>query len=87
MNDELIKGISGLIVIVIVVLCVVLLSSNFNKCTREITDTHDQMESKVGSTVVIDKDTLIVVDFSWIKDCYILNNGLSVNRAYVDSIK
>ena len=43
------------------------------------------MESHVGDTIIMKKDTLIVIDFSVTNDSYKLDNGLTVNRKIVEN--
>jgi hypothetical protein len=47
----------------------------------------DLMESHVGDTIIMRKDTLIVVDFSTINDTYTLDNGMTINRKIIENGK
>ncbi len=45
---------------------------------------HDsKFKDKVGRKIIIEKDTLLIVDYSIIKDVFILSNGIEVSSELV----
>lgn len=52
---------------------------------KNYTEIEKLMESHVGDTIIMKKDTLIVIDFSVTNDSYKLDNGLTVNRKIVEN--
>lgn len=71
-----------LFIIIIVVMVVII-----NRCSRDIGNIiskHDnEMKSHVGDTVIIQKDTLIIVNYSIWSEDYTLNNGVKIDKEYI----
>lgn len=42
------------------------------------------MKSNIGKQVIIENDTLIILDYSLINETYLLSNGVNVNRVIVE---
>ena len=47
-------------------------------------DLKEQFESKIGTEIIIKKDTLKVVDYSALQDNYLLSNGQHISRIYLE---
>ena len=47
---------------------------------KNYTEQEELMESHIGDTIIMRKDTMTVIDFSVTDDTYTLDNGLTVNR-------
>lgn len=56
----------------------VLLFSFVVRCTDSVKSDKDRYHNKVGSTVVVNKDTLTIVDYKYWSSKFILSNGTEV---------
>ena len=44
------------------------------------------MEDRVGESVVVNKDTLVIISFSTFTDEYMLSNGTSISDEYLNNL-
>jgi hypothetical protein len=51
-----------------------------NKCFHDITKYDNQMKENIGSKIIIEKDTLLIIDYSIINNSYTLSNGKIINN-------
>jgi hypothetical protein len=49
-----------------------------------VVSAEEKVKSKVGSTVIIKKDTLIIIDYSMLKQNYTLSDGREVSFEFID---
>lgn len=47
----------------------------------------EEIENALNTEVILNNDTLIVVDYSIIHETYILSNGLSIHRNMLEILK
>lgn len=50
-----------------------------------IKEEKQKIEAKIGKTIIMDKDTLIIVDYNSILETYKLNNGKEVSFKYAEN--
>lgn len=60
---------------------------HLSNSTKALSDISKLMESNVGKEVVLDNDTLTILDYSLLNSTYLLSNGISVNRVIVEGKK
>lgn len=68
-------------------LCVVLASIFIRSKIDAETKYNTKMESKVGGKVVIQKDTLMITNYSYWRDEFTLENGKKVSPSLVKKMK
>lgn len=68
-----------LILIGLVLLMAVLLTFLTNSCEREFNKEKAKIEVNIGKRVVIEKDTLLITDYSIFESNYTLSNGKKVS--------
>lgn len=75
------KTFTGIFVtfIIIAILVTFSISIIIPKLVKDIDNELVDIKSNLGKNVVIKKDTLMIMDYSIIKDSYILENGIEVN--------
>lgn len=54
-----------------------------NSLSSELNKKTDEYKSKIGQRIVIEKDTLTVVDYSIVMETFTLSNGKQVNSVIV----
>lgn len=54
-----------------------------NGLTKDFTKESDSLKSHIGETVIIKKDTLIIVDYSYLNDNFTLSNGTKVSTGII----
>jgi hypothetical protein len=64
-----------------------MVTAPFKSFAKNYIEQEDLMESHVGDTIIMRKDTLIVVDFSVISDTYTLDNGMTINRKIIENVE
>jgi|TARA_R110000737_G_scaffold240714_1_gene252288 hypothetical protein len=62
-----------------------ILSSGFSEVVGGMDKRDKEMKSHVGETVIIDKDTLTIIDYSFMDNNYTLGNGLKVSEAFLQN--
>lgn len=67
----------------LMIILAIILSSIFNDVETEIDDKKLEYEKYIGETVIIEKDTLTIVDYSIMGDNFTLSNGLNVNKKII----
>ncbi len=61
------------------------LSSGLSEAVGAMDKRDKEMKSHVGETVIIDKDTLTIIDYSFTDNNYTLGNGLKVSEAFLQN--
>lgn len=75
------KMIIGMIALVVLfVFCVHLLTSSI---TSEIDKGKNKYKVKIGQKIILEKDTLTIIDYSSIMETFTLSNGKEVNASIV----
>lgn len=54
---------------------------------KNLQENIEEMENALNTWVILNNDTLIVVDYSIIHETYILSNGLSIHRNMLEILK
>ena len=62
-----------------------ILSSGFSEVVGDMDKRDKEMKSHVGKTFIIDKDTLTIIDYSFMDNNYTLGNGLKVSEAFLQN--
>ena len=52
---------------------------------QDITHERKNMESHIGEKVVINKDTIYVVDYSFFMKTYTMSNGTKVDQSFINN--
>jgi hypothetical protein len=63
------------------VICIILIVSNINSITKKI---KSKKGTYIGSKVIINGDTLTVINYSILDESYILSSGLKVDKSIVE---
>lgn len=77
---------SMLVVLGLVVMFSLCVNALFDSMKDGVNDISDKYKAHLGDKVVINKDTLIIIDYSLIESNYKLSNGSEVSFDYVDKI-
>jgi hypothetical protein len=56
-------------------------------CFVRINNKEKIAEGKLGSTIILNKDTLTIIDYSIFEENYTLSNGTKVNMFYLNNLK
>lgn len=75
--------IGGVLVVVIILLLTWSISSTVGRMADETTK---QFSTYIGSKIVLDKDTLLITDYSLLRNTLILKNGTEVNLELVNQL-
>lgn len=54
---------------------------------KNLQENIEEIENALNTEVILNNDTLIVVDYSIIHETYILSNGLSIHRNMLEILK
>lgn len=77
----------GLLGIILMIVGLFILGSTINKCENDLESTLNEYEEKIGDKVVLNKDTLMIVDYSYINGTFTLENGQEINYKLLDNIE
>lgn len=66
--------------IVVFVFCVY---KSISLCTKGIERYKSKYEVKVGQNFILEKDTLVIIDYSLIMENFTLSNGKAVNSSII----
>ena len=85
-KEDKIKFIVAFVIFVLICTFFIhLLGSGINK-TVGIYDKRDkEMKSHVGENIIINNDTLTIIDYSFTDNNYTLGNGLKVSEAFLQN--
>lgn len=86
---ELVK-ISGVFFSMMIILITILIVFGIGPTFKQANTAIDKVESRIGTTIIYNKDTLMIVDYSILNKTYTLSNGIKVNYNLIgklDSIK
>lgn len=64
------------------ILLVIGINMCINDIGKEVSKEQKLQESKIGDSVIIAKDTFIVIDYSIMRNTLILNNKTEINSSY-----
>ena len=71
---------AGFLFIVMIILLVVFINTCNKKLSKSLDEIQNSADSLINKRIVIDKDTLIVIDYSFMDNNFTLSNGLKVNE-------
>jgi len=77
----------GAIYVISTILLFLAISFLLNKGLSEVGAEHDKYKKHIGSDVIINNDTLKIVDYSSVMGTFTLSNGVSVDSSLVFKIK
>lgn len=64
-----------------VIIIVVVVGLYFNRLEHSFHDAElNNYKSRLGTIVVINKDTLVIIDYSQINESFTLSNGIKISR-------
>jgi len=86
MDKDLKNGLSGLFSLVILISVIIVLFRTCDGGLTAISEYSKQQKELIGKKVIIEKDTLIIVDYDMLKSSYILNSGLTIDQDYTIKI-
>lgn len=72
---------------VVILVTIVFWMISSPKPLKDIQTNIEEMENSLNTEVILNNDTLIVVDYSIIHETYILSNGLSIHRNMLEILK
>lgn len=67
-------------VLLTIIIVPIILIVEITKVSNDIDDEHIWMESKLNTKYVLNKDTLIIIDYSILNNTFILSNGVEINQ-------
>jgi len=71
-----------LITLVTILLMVICVTHFTNLLKSEV----GKIESKVGTKLILEKDTVMIIDYSFLKNNYTLSNGREISFELVDKL-
>jgi hypothetical protein len=74
-----------ILVAVLMLACLSLLTNNIHTSVEAFEDYTVKFETKLGTTYVIDNETLTIVDFSLVKEVFVLSDGREIHANLVFS--
>lgn len=77
-------------VVVLVLLCVMscyFIYDTYVFTTNVASSRRTEVNSNIGAKVILNKDTLVVVDHSYLGSTYTLSNNVKIESSLIDSIK
>lgn len=72
--------ITGFIGIVLIAALMVWLISKF---ASSIENESQQYKNKIGNKIILEKDTLTIIDYSLFNQTFTLSNGKTVNKSFI----
>ncbi len=57
------------------------------KSGNEIQNELDSIKDKIGKRIVLEKDTFLILDYSFLKSNYTLSNGTEVSFELIEKLK
>jgi len=73
-----------LIPIIFVIIIVALAFLVYNKLIKTVEEEENKYKQHLGKSVVLRKDTLLIVDYSLVKEVYILQDGRAIHYSIVN---
>jgi len=58
----------------------------FHSIITEIDKTSKEMQDKIGSKIILNNDTLMIINYSILNDAYILENNTEISTTLIDKI-
>ena len=77
----------GLLFVVFLFLVVTLLTYSIKKVTEQFNKEQSGFKSEIGQKVVLEKDTLLIIDYSSLMKTYTLSNGKEISFDLVSKLK
>lgn len=78
---------SAIVFIFLVVLSAYLIFSSVDEIKSEYSKAENSIKKEVGKKVILEKDTLTIIDYSILNDTYTLSNGVKVSFELVEKLK
>lgn len=79
------------ILAIVMLVCITILSYIVVDATKEtykeLRSNDNNIKSNIGKTIIINKDTLIITDYSMLNSNYTLSNGTKVSFEYINNLK
>jgi hypothetical protein len=76
-----------IVLIILFILFVIVFVFTTEKIGDSFKESRQNMEQFLGETVIIQKDTLIITDYSMIERNYNLSNGATISYEFVENQK
>lgn len=77
------KMMIGTIVLMIALMvCFFFLAKSF---TQRVEKDHEKYKAKIGQKIILENDTLTIIDYSSIKETFTLSNGVEVSFTFVQN--
>lgn len=78
----------GTICLILVIFVILnLLDSSKNNSINLINKEKNKYEINIGKRIILEKDTLSIINFSTFEETYTLSNGLKVNKGIINNGK
>jgi hypothetical protein len=72
--------------IALIIVLVINVAKGLRKGAEKVIDNQKELKQNLGSKLVIDKDTLTIVDYSTVNQNYTLSTGAKVSKRLADSL-
>lgn len=73
--------------LVLLLILVVLLLFFLNMWANDVGKEKEKFEKHIGEQYILNKDTLIIVDYSMFKETFTLSNGKEINYKLIENMK
>lgn len=74
---------AGLLLIIFIIVFIILWSTCSHSLSKELDKIQISADSLINKRVIINKDTLIVIDYSFWESNFTLSNGMKVNEKII----
>jgi hypothetical protein len=90
MNEELKEKVIATIIVILLLSFIIFMVISLGKDINEITEIREEKREMIGQTIVLEKDTLVIVNCYinvWGNTSYTLSNGVKVSEELINKIK
>jgi hypothetical protein len=84
MKKEILKVI---VIIMLWIGFITIISLAFNECNKEFFKEVNKLESRIGTKVIINKDTLLIIDCSILNNSYTLEDGREISYKLIEKLE
>ena len=77
----------GVLIVIAILFCIVAPCYFIYDVFSILEKTELEVNSNIGAKVILNKDTLVVVDHSYLSSTYTLSNNVKIETSLIDSIK
>jgi len=79
--------ISSIFTIILLVLTIVFVSISINRCSHSLSDEIKKYENVVGEKVILNNDTLLIIDYSFVNSTVTLEDNRAINIKLYETLE